>query len=99
MDVNEGRVKNFTADMQFKVYNESNPHSHQLTNFRQVYGEVFELDLNNTGEIRDKMDIGMNNNIVHRNTSTNIAIDRGVVISFKPDVLGHITPTIYGVVE
>src|SRR5262245_5051485 len=36
LDVNEGKVKNFTADMQFEVYNESNPHSHQLMNFRQA---------------------------------------------------------------
>jgi hypothetical protein len=45
------------------------------------------------------VDIGMNNNIVHRKVSTNVAIERGLIISFKPDVLGHITPTIYGVVE
>ena len=97
MEVNEGSVTNFTADMQFEVYNGLNPHSHQLMNFRQA-SEVFELDINNSGEIRGTLDIGTNNNIVHRNVSTNIAIDRGVVISFKPDVLGHITPTIYGVV-
>jgi hypothetical protein len=34
MDVNEGRVTNFTADMQFEVYDGSNPHSHQLVNFK-----------------------------------------------------------------
>jgi hypothetical protein len=98
-DVNEGRVTNFTADMQFEVYNGSNPHSHQLMNFRQASDEAFELDVNNSGKIRGTMDIGMNNNIVHRNVSTNITIDRGVVISFTLDVLNHATPTIYGVIE
>lgn len=99
MDANNGRVTNFTADMQFDVYNRSNPHSHQLMNFRQVSDEAFELDVNNSGEIRGTLDIGMNNNIVHRNVNTNITIDRGVVLSFTPDVLDHATPTIYGVFE
>jgi hypothetical protein len=99
MDVNEGRVTNFTADMQFEVYNGSNPHSHQFMNFRQGSDEAFELDVNNSGEITGTMDIGMNNNIVHRNVSTDITIDRGVVISFTPDVLDHATSTIYGVIE
>lgn len=68
-------------------------------NFRQASDEAFELDVNNSGEIRGPLDIGMNNSTVHRNVDTNITIDRGVLVSFTPDVLDHATPTIYGVIE
>ena len=44
MDANEGRVTNFTADIQVELYDGSNPHSHQFTNFRQAANEKFELD-------------------------------------------------------
>lgn len=53
-------------------------------NFRQVAGEEFELDVNNNREIRGTIDVRMNNNIVHRNVSTNTTNDRGVIISFTP---------------
>jgi hypothetical protein len=100
MDVNEGRVTNFTADMQVELYDGSNPHSHQFMNFRQAANEVFELDANNSGEISGTMDLGLNNNIVHRNVGTNITIDRGVVMSVMPDIVDiGIQPTIYGLIE
>lgn len=100
MDANEGRVTNFTADMQVELYDGSNPHSHQFTNFRQPANEVFELDSDNTGEIRGSMDLGLNNNIVHRNVATNITIDRGVVMSVTPDIVDlGIQPTIYGLTK
>jgi hypothetical protein len=99
MDVDKGRVTNFTADMQFELYNGSNPYTHQLMNFRQAADEEFELNVENSGEIRGTLDIGMNNNILHRNVNTNITINRGVVMSFTPDVVGHASPTIYGVIE
>ena len=69
MDANEGRIINFTACMQVELYDGSNPHSHQFTNFRQAANEKFELDSDNTGEIRGIMDLGLNNNIVHRNVA------------------------------
>jgi hypothetical protein len=34
LDVKEGKIINFTADVQVELYNGSNPHSHQFTNFR-----------------------------------------------------------------
>ena len=34
--------------------------------FRHAANEKFELDSDNTGEIRGIMDLGLNNNIVHR---------------------------------
>jgi hypothetical protein len=100
MDVNQGRVTNFTADMQVELYNGSNPHSHQLLNFKQAANEVFALTADKIGEIRGTMDLGLNNTIVHRNVDTNITIDRGVVMSVTPDItdLG-IEPTIYGLTE
>jgi hypothetical protein len=52
----------------------------------------------NTGEIRGIMDLGLNNNIVHRNVAANITIDRGVVMSAMPDIVDlGIKPTIYGI--
>ncbi|HZC48828.1 MAG TPA: hypothetical protein VE244_07210 [Nitrososphaeraceae archaeon] len=100
MDVNEGRVTNFTADMQVELYDGSNPHSHQFMNFRQAANEVFELDADNSGEISGTMDLGLNNNIVHRNVGTNITIDRGVVMSVMPDIVDiGIQPTIYGLID
>ena len=100
MDVNKGRVTNFTADMQVELYDGSNPHSHQFMNFRQAANEVFELDADNSGEISGTMDLGLNNNIVHRNVGTNITIDRGVVMSVMPDIVDiGIQPTIYGLIE
>jgi hypothetical protein len=100
MDVNKGKVTNFTADMQVELYNGSNPHSHQFMNFRQANNEVFGLDANNSGEIRGIMDLGLNNNIVHRNVKTDITLDRGVLITITPDIhdLG-VQPTIYGIVD
>jgi hypothetical protein len=98
MDVNEGNVTNFTVEMQV----EGHPVTHQLMNFRQAANEVFELDADNSGEIRGTADMIHNNNIVHRNVSTNIAIDRGVVMSVTLDIvdLGYpINPTIYGLTE
>jgi hypothetical protein len=82
IDVNKGKVTNFTADMHVELYNGSNPHSHQFMNFRA------------------DNEVGLNNNIVHHNVSTNITIDRGVVISVTPDIkhIG-IQPTIYGLIE
>jgi hypothetical protein len=100
MDVNEGRVTNFTTDMQVELYDGSNLHSHQFMNFRQAANEVFELDADNSGEISGTMDLGLNNNIVHRNVGTNITIDRGVVMSVMPDIVDiGIQPTIYGLIE
>ncbi|HKG89976.1 MAG TPA: hypothetical protein VKA95_16805 [Nitrososphaeraceae archaeon] len=100
MDVNEGKVTNFTADMQVELYDGSNPHSHQFMNFRQADNRVFELNADNSGEIRGTMDLGLNNNIVHRNVSANITIDRGVLMSITPNIedLG-IQPTIYGIID
>jgi hypothetical protein len=97
MDVNKGKVTNFTTGVQVELYNGSNPHSHQFMNFRQADNEVFGLDTNNSGEIRGTMDVGLNNNIVHPNVSANITIDRGVVMSVAPDI-EHIgvQPIIYG---
>lgn len=57
MDVNGGKVTNFTADMQVELYDGSNPHSHQFINFRQADKGVFELDVDNSGEIRGTMTI------------------------------------------
>src|ERR671911_1945268 len=100
MDVNQGRVTNFTADMQVELYDGSNPHSHQFMNFRQAANEVFELDADNSGELSGTMDLGLNNNIVHRNVGTNITIDRGVVMSVMPDIVDiGIQPTIYGLID
>jgi hypothetical protein len=100
IDVNEGRVTNFTADMQVELCDGSNPHSHQFMNFRQLANELFELDAYNSGQIRGIMDLGLNNNIVHRNVGTNITIDRGVVMSVTPDIVDlGIQPTIYGFIE
>ena len=100
MDVNAGRVTNFTADMQVELYGGANPHSHQFMNFSQAANEVFELDADNSGEISGTMDLGLNNNIVHRNVGTNITIDRGVVMSVMPDIVDiGIQPTIYGLTE
>jgi hypothetical protein len=100
MDVNKERVTNFTADMQVELYNGSNPHSHQFMNFKQAGNGAFELDANNSGEIRGTMDLGLNNDIVHRNVSTSITIDRGVLISITPNIhdIG-IKPTIYGIID
>jgi predicted ester cyclase len=100
MDVNQGRVTNFTADMQVELYDGSNPHSHQFLNFKQAANEVFALTADKIGEIRGTMDLGLNNTIVHRNVDTNITIDRGVVMSVTPDItdLG-IEPTIYGLTD
>lgn len=100
MDVNQGRVTNFTADMQVELYDGSNPHSHQFMNFRQAPNEVFVLTADNIGEIRGTMDLGLNNTIVHRNVDTNITMDRGVVMSITPDItdLG-IEPAIYGLTD
>src|SRR5215203_5762355 len=86
MDVNEGKVTNFTADMQVELYDGTNPHSHQFMNFRQADNRVFELNADNSGEIRGTMDLGLNNNIVHRNVSANITIDRGVLMSITPNI-------------
>jgi nogalonic acid methyl ester cyclase/aklanonic acid methyl ester cyclase len=96
MDVNQGNVTNFTADMQVELYDGSNPHSHQFLNFKQA-NEVFA---DNIGEIRGTMDLGLNNTIVHRNVDTNITIERGVLMSITPDItdLG-IEPTIYGLTD
>jgi hypothetical protein len=61
---------------------------------------VFELDADNSGEISGTMDLGLNNNIVHRNVGTNITIDRGVVMSVMPDIVDiGIQPTIYGLID
>jgi len=100
MDVNEGKVTNFTADMQVELYDGSNPHSHQFVNFKQAANEALVLTADKRGEIRGTMDLGLNNTIVHRNVDTNITIDRGVVMSVTPDItdLG-ILPTIYGLTE
>jgi hypothetical protein len=100
LDVNKGKVTNFTADMQVELYNGSNPHSHQFMNFRQAGSEVLELDSSNSGEIKGIMDLGLNNNIVHSNVKTNITLDRGVLITITPDIhdLG-IQPTIYGIIN
>jgi nogalonic acid methyl ester cyclase/aklanonic acid methyl ester cyclase len=100
MDVNQGRVTNFTADIQVELYDGSNPHSHQFLNFKQAANEVFALTADNIGEIRGTMDLGLNNTIVHRNVDTNITIDRGVLMSVTPDItdLG-IAPTIYGLTD
>ncbi len=100
MDVNDGKVTNFTADMQVELYDGSNPHSHQFMNFKQAGNEVFEPEASKSGEIRGIMDLGLNNNIVHRNVSTSITIDRGVLISVTPEIhdLG-IQPTIYGIID
>jgi hypothetical protein len=98
MDVNEGKVTNFTAEMQV----EGHPVTHQLMNFRQAADEEFELDADNSGEIRGTADMMHDNNIAHRNVSTNITIDRGVVMSVTLDIvdLGYpINPTIYGLTE
>ncbi|HKG86755.1 MAG TPA: hypothetical protein VKA95_00405 [Nitrososphaeraceae archaeon] len=100
LDVNKGKVTNFTADMKVELYNELNPHSHQFMNFKQAGNEEFELDANNSGEIRGKIDLGLNNNIVHRNVSTNITIDRGVLMSVTPRVADEgLQPTIYGIID
>jgi hypothetical protein len=100
MDVNRGKVTNFTADMQVDLYDESYPHSHQFMNFKQAGNEAFELDANNSGEIRGTIDLGLNNNIVHRNVSTNITIDRGVLMSVTPNVADEgLQPTIYGILD
>ncbi len=46
------------------------------------------------------MDLGLNNDIVHRNVSTIITIDRGVVLSVLPDIVDlGIQPIIYGLTE
>jgi hypothetical protein len=58
MDVNEGEVINFKADMQVELYDGSNPHSHQFLNFKQDPNEVFTLSANNRGEISGTMDLG-----------------------------------------
>jgi hypothetical protein len=100
MDVNRGKVTNFTADMQVDLYDESYPHSHQFMNFKQAGNEEFELDVNNSGEISGTIDLGLNNNIVHRNVSTNIIIDRGVLMSVTPKVADEgLQPTIYGIID
>jgi hypothetical protein len=100
MDVKEGKIVNFTADVIVELYNGSNPHSHQFTNFRQVEGEIFSLTTDNSGAIRGNMDLGLNNDIVHRNVSTTITIDRGVVLSVSPDIVDlGIQPIIYGLTE
>jgi hypothetical protein len=105
MDVNNGKVTNFTGDIQVELCNGSNPHTHQFVNFRQAPDEVFELDANKDGEVRGTIDIGLNNNIAHRNVTTNIIIDRGVVLSITPDLVGSrihglsTNPTIYGLIE
>jgi hypothetical protein len=98
MDVNKGKVTNFTAEMQV----EGHPVIHKLMNFRQAADEVFELDADNSGEIRGTADMMHDNNIAYSNVSTNIAIDRGVVMSVTLDIadLGYpINPTIYGLTE
>jgi predicted ester cyclase len=100
IDVNEGRVTNFKADMAVELYNGSSPHSHQFLNFRQPTNEPFLLSADKSGNIKGTMDLGLNNTIVHRNVNTNITIDRGVVISFTPDIIDlGIKPTIYGFTE
>jgi hypothetical protein len=100
LDVNRGKVSNFTADMQVDLYDGSNPHSHKFMNFKQAGSEILELDASNTGEISGIMDLGLNNNIVHSNVKTNITLDRGVLITITPDIrdLG-IQPTIYGIID
>ena len=78
----------------------SNPHPHQFMNFKGVSDEAFDLDASNSGEIRGTMDLGLNNNIVHRSVITNITIDRGVLLSVTPNVQDDgIQPTIYGILE
>ena len=100
MDVKEGKIIIFTADVQVELYEGSNHHSHQCTNFRQVEGEIFSLTTDNSGAIRGTMDLGLNNDIVHRNVSTIITIDRGVVLSVSQDIVDlGIQPTIYGLTE
>jgi hypothetical protein len=100
MDVNQGRVTNFRADMQVELHDGSNSHSHQFLNFKQAANKVFAPTASNIGEIRGTMDLGLNNTIVHRNVDTNITIDRGVLMSVTPDItdLG-IEPTIYGLTD
>lgn len=105
MDVNNGKVINFTADMQIEVYSELSRHTHQFINYKQAADQVFELDSENSWEIRGTIDIGINKNIVHRDVSIKIAVDRGVLMSVTPDVLGSkihqlsTNPTIYGLIE
>jgi hypothetical protein len=100
LDVNKGKVTNFRADMQVELYDKSNPHSHQFMNFKQAGNEEFELDVNNNGKIRGTIDLGLNNNIVHRNVITNITIDRGVLMSVTPNVADEgLQPTIYGIID
>jgi hypothetical protein len=100
LDVNRGKVTNFITAMQVELYDGSNPHSHQFMNFKQAGNEAFELDANNNGEIRGTIDLGLNNNIVHRNVCTNITIDRGVLMSVTPNVVDEgLQPTIYGIMD
>lgn len=100
LDVKEGKIINFTADVQVELYDGSNPHSHQFTNFRQDEGEIFSLTTDNSGAIRGTMDPRLNNDIVHRNVSTIITIDRGAVLSVSPDIVDlGIQPTTYGLTE
>jgi hypothetical protein len=100
MDISDGNVTNFTADMRVELYDGSKPHSHQFMNFRQAANEVFSLNAYKVGEIRGKMDLGLNNTIVHRNVDAKITIDRGVIMSVTPAItdLG-IRPTIYGITD
>src|SRR5574341_2091180 len=100
MDVNEGNVTNFKADMRVELYDGSKPHSHQFMNFRQAPNEQFVLNADRTGEIRGIMDLGLNNTIVHRHVNTNITMDRGVIMSVTPDIIDlGIMPTVYGLTE
>ena len=63
------------------------------------------LTVQYSGEIRGTIDIGINKNIVHRDVNIKIAVDRGVLMSVTPDVIGSkihqlsTNPTIYGLIE
>ena len=77
MDANKEKVTNFPADMQVEVDVEPSRHTYQFMNYKQVAGQVFDLDSEKSRKIRDTTEIRMNNNIVHQNVSTKITIDGG----------------------
>jgi hypothetical protein len=85
MDVVEGNVTSFSANLTSAPSNGTRLESYQLTNFLKSSAEPVKLDTNQSTSVAGIVDITLNDQVILRYVPANITIANGLIMSITPD--------------
>jgi hypothetical protein len=85
LDVNNGKVKEFGANLSSINADASNYHTHTLGNFTSDVNPQISIDPNNTTKIKGKIDVGLNGETAWKQVSSDITLFKNKTITIALD--------------